>query len=277
MVGHPRVVQHEIGGGGQLGVAVARGEEDAQIVERLRLHVHLSKLTFEVDEGVEVLVLFAGEVEDFVLGAVVIHLPLQRVGQRVDLLQLLIDEDLRLHVGGQTRFRRVIDVRRRKGVQEALRPLRQDIRAGHGDDACALHIRRLQGATVLADAHAPGLHADAEVLGGRAFKAGGISGDVVVQAHNEVNAALRHALSKPDFKRRLVVLAGRRVEHDPVPLRVQHEEVNGASRHARREPFYIGLHRNRTEPRHGHLFDAPDKVVIHVVVNLVDGAAHEVI
>ena len=202
MVGHPRVVQHKIGGGGQLGVAVTRGEKDAQIVERLRLDVHLPKLTFEVDEGVEVLVLFAGEVEDLVLGAVVIHLPLQRVGQRVDLLQLPIDEDLRLHVGGQTRFRRVIDVRRRQGIQETLRPVRQNIRAGHGDDTCALHIRRLQGATVLANAHATGLHTDAEVLGGRAFKAGGIPGHIVVQVHDEVDAMRSDALPKPGYKRR---------------------------------------------------------------------------
>ena len=277
LVGHPRVVKHEVRGGGELRASVGRREEDAQVVERLCLHIHFPKLTFQVDERVEELVLFAGEVEDLVLGSVVIDLPLQGVGQRVDLLQLLVDELLGLHVGGQTRFRRVIDVGRRQRIQEPLRPVREDVAAGHRDDARALHVGRLKGPTVLANPHGPGLHPNSEVLFGRCFETGRVAGDLLVEPHNQIDAALSHTLPKPRLQLCLVVLAVGGVQHDPAPLRVQHEEVNGASRHARRKPLRVGLDRDGAEPLHGHLFDATDKMVIHVVGDFVDGAAHQVV
>ena len=277
LVGHPRVVEHEVRGGREFRASVPRGEEDAKVVERLGLHVHFPKLTFQVDERVEVLVLFAGEVKDFVLGSVVIDLPLQGVGQRVYLLQLLVDELLGLHVGGQTRLRRVIDVRRRQRIQEALRPVREDVAAGHGDDARALHIGRLKGPTVLANSHGPGLHPNPEVLFGRCFEARRVAGHRFVEAHHEVDAALGHALSKPPLQLRLFVLAVGRIQHDSAPLRVQHEEVNRASRHARSEPLHVGLDRDGAESLHGHLLDAPHQVVVHVISDFVDGAAHQVV
>ena len=83
----------------------SRGEENAEVVQGFGLDFHFPKLALEVDKRVEVLVLLAGEVEDLVLGPVVIDLPLQGVGQGVDFLQLPVDELLRLNVGGQTRLR----------------------------------------------------------------------------------------------------------------------------------------------------------------------------
>ena len=241
------------------------------------MHVHFPKLTFQVDERVEVLVLFAGEVEDLVLGSVVIDLPLQRVGQRIDLLQLLVDELLGLHVGGQTRLRRVIDVRRRQRVQKALRPVREDVAAGHGDDARALHVGRLKGPTVLANPHGPGLHPNPEVLLCRCFEARRVAGHGFVEPHHEVDAALGHALPKPRFQLRLLVLAVGRIQHDPAPLRVQHEEVNGRSGKNRREFFHVGLYEHTPESGNRGFFDAADEVVINGVVNFINDATNEVV
>ena len=145
-------------------ISISVRQKRSQVVERLSLHVHFPKLALQVDERVEILVLLSGEVEDFVLGAVVVHLPFQRVRERIDLHELLGDEFFRLDVGGQTRLRRVIDVGRRQGVQEALRPVRKHVTAGHGDDACSFHVVRLQRPAVLPNAHGPRLDSDSEIL-----------------------------------------------------------------------------------------------------------------
>ena len=141
---------------------------------------HLAELALQIHEGVEVLVLLAREVEDFVLGPVIIHLPLQRVRQGIDLVELAVDELLCLHVGGQTRFSGIVNVSRCQRVEETLRAVGQNVRAGHGDDTCAFHVVSLEGAAVLSNPLGTRFDADAEVLGGRRFKPGGIPGHVVV-------------------------------------------------------------------------------------------------
>ena len=88
---------------------------------------------------------------------------------------------------------------------------------------------------------------------------------------------LDDALAKPRIETDLVRLRKGRVQHDAALLGVHDKQVDGSPCHCTRKSIGVGLYFDGGKAGHGHFFDTPHEVMVHVVVDFVDGAADEVV
>ena len=88
---------------------------------------------------------------------------------------------------------------------------------------------------------------------------------------------LLDALSKQGLERDLLVFSSCGVKDHATGGGVHHEQVDGAAGHVGLEAFHIHVNINGAKSRDRHFLDATDEVVVHMVANLVDGPAHQVV